>query len=323
MGRVSQPKTWFSQCRAPKKNTFGSTGRGRFLSTESNKIDEPLKVEEAETLQTPPPALEKEILHSWDSMKNLELKLLDLLWDGISIYLSVFKFFWNLLLILGGNGFVGSHICKEALDRGLSVASLSRSGKSSIQESWANKVDWRKGDLLSGDSWKEALDGVTSVISCVGGFGSNAHMYKINGTANINAVKAAAEKGIKRFVYISAAGFGVINYLIQGYYDGKRATETELLTKFPYGHVILRPGFIYGTRRVGSMKVPLGVIGSPLEMVMQYAKPLTQVPIVGPVLTPPVDVKAVAKVAVRGAIDPVFPPGIVDVYALKRYSQQK
>ena len=31
--------------------------------------------------------------------------------------------------------------------------------------------------------------------------------------------------------------------------------------------VILRPGFIYGTRRVGSMKLPLGVIGSPLEMV--------------------------------------------------------
>ncbi|KAK9065663.1 hypothetical protein SSX86_015064 [Deinandra increscens subsp. villosa] len=267
-------------------NTLGSTGRGRYLSTESNKIDEPLKVEEAETVHTPPPLVEK-------------------------------------LLVLGGNGFVGSHICKEALDRGFSVASLSRSGKSSIQESWASKVNWHQGDLLSGDSWKEALDGVTSVISCVGGFGSNAQMYKINGTANINAVRAASEKGIKRFVYISAADFGVINYLIQGYYDGKRATETELLTKFPYGHVILRPGFIYGTRRVGSMKLPLGVIGSPLEMVMQYAKPLTQIPVIGPVMTPPVDVKAVAKVAVRGAIDPVFPPGIVDVYGLKRYSQQK
>lgn len=30
------------------------------------------------------------------------------------------------LLVLGGNGFVGSHICREALDRGLAVASLSR-----------------------------------------------------------------------------------------------------------------------------------------------------------------------------------------------------
>lgn len=27
--------------------------------------------------------------------------------------------------------------------------------------------------------------------------------------------------GVKRFVYISAADFGVANYLLQGYYEGK------------------------------------------------------------------------------------------------------
>lgn len=32
-------------------------------------------------------------------------------------------------------------------------------------------------------------------VSCVGGFGSNNYMYKINGTANITAIRAAAEKG--------------------------------------------------------------------------------------------------------------------------------
>lgn len=37
---------------------------------------------------------------------------------------------------------------------------------------------------------------IITQISCVGGFGSNSHMYKINGTANINAVNAASEKGI-------------------------------------------------------------------------------------------------------------------------------
>lgn len=31
--------------------------------------------------------------------------------------------------------------------------------------------------------------------------------------------------------------------------------------------MILRPGFIYGTRTVGGMKLPLGVVGSPMEMV--------------------------------------------------------
>lgn len=30
------------------------------------------------------------------------------------------------LLVLGGNGFVGSHVCREALGHGLTVSSLSR-----------------------------------------------------------------------------------------------------------------------------------------------------------------------------------------------------
>ncbi|XP_070010444.1 uncharacterized protein At1g32220, chloroplastic-like isoform X1 [Nicotiana tabacum] len=257
-----------------------------FLSTESNKTDEPFRVEEAETVNVPPPPTEK-------------------------------------LLVLGGNGFVGSHVCKEALDRGLTVASLSRTGRSSIQESWANSVTWHQGNLLSTDSWSDALKGVTSVISCVGGFGSNSYMYKINGTANINAIRAASQEGVKRFVYISAADFGVANYLLQGYYEGKRAAETELLTRYPYGGVILRPGFIYGTRRVGSMKLPLGVIGSPLEMILQHAKLLSQIPLVGPLFIPPVNVTAVAKVAVRAATDPVFPPGVIDVHGISRYSQQR
>ncbi|OAY80951.1 Uncharacterized protein, chloroplastic, partial [Ananas comosus] len=163
------------------------------------------------------------------------------------------------------------------------------------------------------------MNGVAAVISCVGGFGSNTQMYKINGTANINAIRAAAEQGVKRFVYISAADFGLANYLLQGYYEGKRAAEAELLAKFTYGGVILRPGFIHGTRQVGSMKIPLGLIGSPLEM---HAKPLNRLPGVGPLFTPPVSVTAVAKVAVRAATDPVFPPGVVDVYGILRFSGQ-
>lgn len=256
------------------------------MSTDFNRVDDPFKVEEAETVKAPPPPSDK-------------------------------------LLVLGGNGFVGSHVCKEALEQGLSVSSLSRSGRSSIRESWADKVVWHQGNLLIPDSLKDVMNGVTAVISCVGGFGSNSHMYKINGTANINAIRAASELGVKRFVYISAADFGVANYLLHGYYEGKKAAEAELLSKFTYGGVILRPGFIHGTRQVGSMKIPLGVIGSPLEMILQHAKPLSRVPLVGPLFTPPVKVTSVAKVAVRAATDPVFPPGIVDVYGILRYSEQK
>ncbi|KAI9118000.1 hypothetical protein K1719_010332 [Acacia pycnantha] len=275
-----------SRTSISKLNAITIAKNGRYLCTDSNKVDEPFKVEEAETINTPPPPTEK-------------------------------------LLVLGGNGFVGSHICREALDRGLSVASLSRSGRSSLHDSWANNVTWHQGNLLSTDSWKEALNGVTAVISCVGGFGSKSYMYKINGTANINAVRAASEQGVKRFIYISAADFGVANFLLQGYYEGKRATETEILTRFPYGGVILRPGFIYGTRSVGSMKIPLGAIGSPMEMILQHAGPLNRIPLVGPLFTPPVNVTVVANVAVRAATDPVFPPGIIDVQGIQRYNQHK
>jgi len=40
---------------------------------------------------------------------------------------------------------------------------------------------------------------------------------------------------------------------------------------FPCLGVVLRPGFIYGTRNVGSVKLPLGVMSSPLEMVSSCA----------------------------------------------------
>ncbi|KAL0910260.1 hypothetical protein M5K25_021223 [Dendrobium thyrsiflorum] len=258
----------------------------RLLSTGSNKVEETFKIEEAETVKPEAPGPEK-------------------------------------ILVLGGNGFVGSHVCKEAVQQGFSVSSFSRSGRSSIQESWADSVVWHQGSLLVQDSLKNAMNDVSAVVSCVGGFGSYSHMYKINGTANINAIRTAAEQGVKRFVYISAADFGLVNYLLRGYYDGKRAAEAELLSKFTYGGVILRPGFIYGTRQVGGMKIPLGVIGSPLEMILQHAKPLNKVPVFGPLLTPPVSVTAVAKVTVRAATDQVFPPGIVDVYGILRFSEQK
>lgn len=57
--------------------------------------------------------------------------------------------------------------------------------------------------------------------------------------------------------------------------------------------------------------------------VLQHAKPLNQIPVVGPLFTPPVNVSAVAKVATRAASDPVFPPGIIDVYGILRYTQQR
>ncbi|KAH7352356.1 hypothetical protein KP509_19G041200 [Ceratopteris richardii] len=224
----------------------------------------------------------------------------------------------NKLLVLGGTGFVGTHICKEALQQGLPVMSLSRSGRPKLRDSWTYDVTWIQGNLFEPDKWKDALKETSAVISCVGGFGSNETMRKVNGDANIAAINVAHDSGVKRFVYISALDFGFPSFILRGYYEGKKAAEEALQIKFPYGGVILRPSFIYGDRQVGEIKIPLSVLGTPLEMVLKQVKSITQIPIIGPLFVPPVKVTTVSKAAVRAAVDSAVPPGVLDVWHINR-----
>lgn len=46
------------------------------------------------------------------------------------------------LLVFGGNGFVGTRICEEALKTGLAVVSISRSGAPKQNAAWTNEVEW-------------------------------------------------------------------------------------------------------------------------------------------------------------------------------------
>lgn len=59
----------------------------------------------------------------------------------------------------------------------------------------------------------------------------------------------------------------VSDFLLKGYFHGKKAAEAALFAALPDGGVALRPGFIYGTRRVSGMPLPLGIVGAPLEAV--------------------------------------------------------
>ncbi|KAK3437307.1 hypothetical protein EUGRSUZ_C01871 [Eucalyptus grandis] len=55
----------------------------------------------------------------------------------------------------------------------------------------------------------------------------------------------------------------------------------------------------------------------------QHGKALNKLLLLGPLITPPVNVIELAKVAVQAAADPVFTPVVIDVQGLLRYSQQK
>ena len=46
------------------------------------------------------------------------------------------------LLVFGGNGYVGTRVCQEALKTGLSVVSISRGGRPPVQADWVPQVEW-------------------------------------------------------------------------------------------------------------------------------------------------------------------------------------
>ncbi|CAI5996419.1 unnamed protein product [Closterium sp. NIES-64] len=226
------------------------------------------------------------------------------------------------IVVMGGNGFVGSAICRNAIGQGIEVASVNRSGQPNRSEAWIKEVEWIKGDALNPSSWKQHLQGATGVVSewpevsCVGAFGSNEWMRRINGDANVGVVNAAREEGVARFVFISGHDVGLPSFVLRGYYEGKKAAEAAVMASYPNTGVVLRPAMIHGTRNVGTYQLPLGLIGAPLELAFKNLPFLSHLPLIGPALVPPVPVTAVAAVAVRAASEHSFPAGIVDVWGI-------
>ncbi|EYE99936.1 ubiquinone biosynthesis protein COQ11 [Aspergillus ruber CBS 135680] len=80
------------------------------------------------------------------------------------------------VVVAGGNGFLGSRICKAAVARGWSVTSLSRSGEprwdtvtsSPERPSWASSVEWTRADLLKPESYTPHLQGANAVVHSMG-----------------------------------------------------------------------------------------------------------------------------------------------------------
>lgn len=92
---------------------------------------------------------------------------------------------------------------------------------------------------------------------------------------------------------------------------------------YPRGGVILRPGVIYGDRIVStSTSLPLQYIFGPLEWGLSYlpSKALSGAPLLGMLFVPPLNVDAVARAAVRAAIDGSVQGGVLDPWDIQKSS---
>jgi len=210
-------------------------------------------------------------------------------------------------MVVGGSGFVGTRILRAALRQGVQVTSVSRSGSPPADvASSLPGVNWVAADVEDPAQLKAAVQNTDAVISCLGAFGSDAFMRRINGEANAAIAAASAEAGVERFVYVSAAPFGPIEKVLPGYFWGKRFAEAAVATHFGSRGTVLQPGMVYGTRRItASISLPLGLIGAPLEFVFGSAPVralATRLGWLGAPLAPPISVDALAKAAVAAAV---------------------
>ncbi|EIN07307.1 mitochondrial protein [Punctularia strigosozonata HHB-11173 SS5] len=105
------------------------------------------------------------------------------------------------VLVVGGNGFIGSAVCKAALARGMQVTSISSSGKpyttpKGHSPAWTSKVDWRRGDALNPESYAHILPEVTGVVHTLGTLLEDAEYKKAIREGNVFGLAGSVIGGL-------------------------------------------------------------------------------------------------------------------------------
>lgn len=104
------------------------------------------------------------------------------------------------LLVVGGNGFVGSAVCKAALARGFQVTSISSSGRpyttpKGHSPAWTSKVNWQKADACKPETYQHLLGDKTAVVHTLGTLLEDARYKAALAKGDLPALmKVAAEK---------------------------------------------------------------------------------------------------------------------------------
>jgi NADH dehydrogenase len=113
------------------------------------------------------------------------------------------------ILVIGGTGFIGAHLCRELHDRDHEVTALSRSTEDADLPEGVETV---MGDVTAYESIEGAFEGHDAVVNLVAlspllrpAGGDNAH-YRVHTQGTENVVRAAEEHGVDRLVQLSALG---------------------------------------------------------------------------------------------------------------------
>ncbi|GAB7009306.1 complex I NDUFA9 subunit family protein [Halorubrum trueperi] len=166
------------------------------------------------------------------------------------------------VLVAGGTGFIGSHLCRALAEGGHEVTALSRSA-----EDTPDGVEAAIGDVTDYDSIVDAVDGHDSVVNLVAlsplfePKGGNVMHDRIHRGGTENLVRAAEAGGVDRFVQLS--GLGADPDGDTAFIRAKGEAE-EIVRESGLDWTIVRPSVVFGeggefvsfTKRLKGMFAP-------------------------------------------------------------------
>lgn len=162
------------------------------------------------------------------------------------------------VLVPGGNGFIGTEICRVAVQNGHDVAAFARSGRPPLtpaRHPWVQDVEWRAADVFEPDTWYDLLEGADAVVHCIATL-CEARNRKItyehvNGDSAVQVADEAAEAGVDSLVFLSARDKPPV--ISPRFLAAKRHAEEKIPETHPGLHFAsLRPNLVFGKRQPGT-----------------------------------------------------------------------
>lgn len=150
----------------------------------------------------------------------------------------------KLVVLIGGSGFLGTHLAEELLDRGARLRIADRHPERAIRlRPLANlgQIQFHRCDVTNRRSIEATLQGADAAVYLVGSFIGDLAALQARGAGW--AAQAAAAAGAKAFAYVSAIGADTESD--SGYAATKGRGEELVREAFPTA-TIARPSVLFG-----------------------------------------------------------------------------
>jgi NADH dehydrogenase len=150
------------------------------------------------------------------------------------------------VLVIGGTGFIGTALCEELVDRGHEVTALSRNAETADLPEGVEPSD---GDVTDYESVEGAFEGQDAAVNLVAlspvfkPKGGNEMHERIHYGGTENALRAAREHDVERFVQMSAAGADPESPT--AYLRAKGRAE-QLVRESDRDWAVFRPSIVFG-----------------------------------------------------------------------------